>query len=59
MRVLEVLDQVNREMGTTTVVITHNAMIRKMAHRVVNFADGKLQSEAVNDSRLAPHEIDW
>lgn len=58
-QVLEVLDQVNREMGTTTVVITHNAMIRKMAHRVVNFADGKLQSEAVNDSRLAPHEIDW
>lgn len=58
-QVLEVLDRVNREMGTTTVVITHNAMIRKMAHRVLRFGDGRLVSEEVNDTRLAPAEIDW
>lgn len=58
-QVLEVLDRVNREMGTTTVVITHNAMIRRMAHRVLRFADGRLASEEVNAERLAPSEIDW
>jgi len=58
-QVLEVLDQVNRDTGTTTVVITHNAMIREMAHRVLNFADGRLVSEHVNTSRLAPSEINW
>jgi putative ABC transport system ATP-binding protein len=58
-QVLEVLDRVNREMGTTTVVITHNAMIRRMAHRVLRFADGRLASEEVNERRLAPAEIDW
>ena len=58
-QVLEVLDRVNREMGTTTVVITHNAMIRRMAHRVLRFADGRLAAEEVNETRLAPAEIDW
>ena len=58
-QVLEVLDQVNREMGTTTVVITHNAMIRKMAHRVLNFADGKLHSEHENARRISPSKIVW
>jgi putative ABC transport system ATP-binding protein len=58
-QVLDVLDRVNREMGTTTVVITHNAMIRRMAHRVLRFADGRLASEEVNESRLTPAEIDW
>ena len=58
-QVLEVLDQVNRETGTTTVVITHNAMIQRMAHRVLFFADGRLVSEKSNAQRLAPSEIDW
>jgi putative ABC transport system ATP-binding protein len=58
-QVLDVLDRVNREMGTTTVVITHNAMIRRMAHRMLRFADGRLASEEVNESRLTPAEIDW
>ncbi|MBP0484429.1 ABC transporter ATP-binding protein [Sagittula salina] len=58
-QVLEVLDQINRETGTTTAVITHNAMIRRMAHRVLHFSDGRLVREEVNDHRLAPHEIDW
>ena len=58
-QVLEVLDKVNREMGTTTVVITHNAMIQRMAHRVLNFADGQLVGEQMNTHRLSPAEIDW
>ncbi|MGI9390343.1 MAG: ABC transporter ATP-binding protein, partial [Boseongicola sp.] len=40
-QVLEALDRINREFGTTTAVITHAAEIRKMAHRVIRFQDGK------------------
>ncbi|RVT86520.1 ABC transporter ATP-binding protein [Rhodobacteraceae bacterium CCMM004] len=58
-QVLEVLDQVNREMGTTTVVITHNAMIQRMAHRVMHFADGRLVGDARITDRLAPSEVAW
>jgi len=57
--VLEVLKQINDDLGTTTVVITHNAGIRAMAHRVINFADGKIAGVEVNETRLAPHEISW
>ncbi len=58
-QVLEALDRINREFGTTTAVITHAAEIRKMAHRVIRFQDGKINSVEVNETRLAPHEIEW
>jgi len=57
--VLEVLKTINDTLGTTTVVITHNAGIRAMAHRVVLFADGKILDVVENAKRLAPHEITW
>ena len=58
-RVLEVLERVNRELGTTTAVITHNAAIAAMADRVVQMADGRIQSVRVNRERCAPREIRW
>ncbi|MDJ0826379.1 MAG: ABC transporter ATP-binding protein [Rhodobacter sp.] len=58
-QVLEALDRINREFGTTTAVITHAAEIRKMAHRVIRFQDGHIVKVEVNDTRLAPHEIEW
>ncbi|MEQ8659040.1 MAG: ABC transporter ATP-binding protein [Hyphomicrobiales bacterium] len=58
-QVLEALDQINRDFGTTTVVITHNAEIRRMAHRVVRFQDGSIVDLEVNDERIAPAEIVW
>ncbi|MCG6884333.1 MAG: ABC transporter ATP-binding protein [Silicimonas sp.] len=58
-QVLDVLRQVNEELGTSTVVITHNAEIRKMAHRVLYFQDGKLARFETNDVRVAPAEISW
>jgi len=58
-QVLEVLKTINDQFDTSTVVITHNAMIRKMAHRVIRFADGKIAGLEVNETRLAPHEIAW
>jgi putative ABC transport system ATP-binding protein len=57
--VLEVLKEINDQFGTSTVVITHNAGIRAMAHRVIRFADGKIADVEVNETRLAPHEISW
>ncbi len=58
-QVLEALDLINREFDTSTVVITHAAEIRKMAHRVIRFQDGRIASETVNDTRLQPHDIEW
>lgn len=58
-QVLEALDQINRDFGTTTVVITHNAEIRRMAHRVVRFQDGSIVDLEVNTDRIAPAEIFW
>lgn len=58
-QVLDVLRHVNEELGTSTVVITHNAEIRKMAHRVIWFQDGKIVNTQVNATRLNPSEIAW
>ena len=58
-QVLEALRGINDRFGTTTVVITHNAEIRKMAHRVIRFQDGKIASVEQNEDRLAPSEIAW
>ena len=57
--VLEVLARVNAEVGTTTVVITHNASIGGMADRVVWLSDGRIAREAHNARRLAPAELTW
>ncbi len=58
-QVLETLRRVNESFGTTTVVITHNAAIQQMAHRVIRFADGNIASVEVNDTRISPSEIVW
>jgi putative ABC transport system ATP-binding protein len=57
--VLEALDRVNRELGTLTVVITHNAAIRELADRVIYFADGRISRITRNERRLKPSEVSW
>jgi putative ABC transport system ATP-binding protein len=57
--VLEVIARVNRELGTTAVVITHNAAIAGMADRVVRLADGHVASIEVPERRLTPAELSW
>ena len=57
--VLEALTKVNAEMGTTTLVITHNAAIRTIAHRVVSFADGRIASIERNADRQAAASVRW
>ena len=58
-QVLEALSDINDRFGTTTVVITHNAEIRRMAHRIIRFQDGRIDSFEENAERLKPHEIVW
>ena len=58
--VLEALQRVNSEMGTTTVVITHNTAIAAMADRVIRLADGRVTGdEERTERKLAPRELAW
>ncbi|HUJ76859.1 MAG TPA: ABC transporter ATP-binding protein [bacterium] len=57
--VLEALERANRELGTTTAVITHNAVIAQMADRVIRLADGRIASIVANPSRVAPGDLRW
>ena len=57
--VLEALAHINEEMGTTVIVITHNASIGDMAHRVVRLADGRVRDIVVNEHRKRADELSW
>ena len=57
--VLEVIERINRDVGTTTIVITHNAAIAGMADRVVHLGDGRIQRIERNERKLAPAELRW
>ena len=57
--VLAAIAQVNRELGATTAVITHNAAIAAMADRVLQLADGRLVADKRNDTRAAPETLVW
>jgi putative ABC transport system ATP-binding protein len=58
-RILEVLDEVNRETDTLTVLVTHNAAIAGMADRVLRMRDGRIVSAEEQAHRLSPAEIEW
>jgi len=57
--VLEAIEQVNRELGTTTVLITHNAGIAAMADRVVSFADGRIADVQINKQKIPARTLKW
>ena len=57
--VLEAIQQVNRELGTTTAVITHNAAVAGMADRVVSLSDGRVVSDRQNVTKLKASELEW
>ena len=58
-RVLETLARANRELGTTVLIITHNAGIAAMANRVLHFLDGRIARELVNSDPIEPGQITW
>jgi putative ABC transport system ATP-binding protein len=57
--VLEALERVNRELGTTTVIITHNADIAGMADRVMHLSNGLISEVQRNEHRKSPAELRW
>jgi len=57
--VLEVIARINEEIGTTAIVITHNAAIAGMADRVVVLGDGRIQRIEANAHKVKPSELSW
>jgi putative ABC transport system ATP-binding protein len=57
--VLEAIDRVNRELGTCTAVITHNAAIASMADRVIRLSNGHVSAVETNARKVRPQELSW
>jgi len=57
--VLEAIAHINKEFGTTTAVITHNAAIAKMADRVISLSDGAISGVQTNEDKISASELDW
>jgi ABC-type lipoprotein export system ATPase subunit len=57
--VLEVIEKVNRELGTTTAVITHNAAIADMADRVIRMQSGRIVDVHRDERKCSPAELEW
>jgi putative ABC transport system ATP-binding protein len=57
--VLGAICRINRELGTTTAVITHNTPIADIADRVITLADGRIASARANPARKRPAELRW
>ncbi|WP_294228410.1 ABC transporter ATP-binding protein [uncultured Shimia sp.] len=58
-QVLHVINDINRKLGATVMIVTHAAATAQMAHRVIHFADGAIREVVENDTRLSPDEIHW
>jgi len=59
MLVLEAIQRINTELGTTTAVITHNAVIADMADRVISLFDGKIAGTKKNQHKCTAKELNW
>jgi putative ABC transport system ATP-binding protein len=57
--VLDAIERANRELGTTTLLITHNAVLAGMANRVLRMADGRIASSEVPAARARPADLKW
>lgn len=57
--VLEAIERINRELGTTTAVITHNAVIANMADRVISISAGLIHHLTANSEKRPAAELDW
>ena len=57
--VLEAIERINRELGTTTAVITHNAIISDMADRVISISDGRIAKVHINQFKRGADQLEW
>lgn len=58
-KILKVIEKINKNLGTTTVVITHNEVISKMADRVIRISDGRVSNVIQNARKISPEELHW
>jgi putative ABC transport system ATP-binding protein len=58
-QVLDAIVDVSRETGTTTLIVTHNAVVAELADRVVRFSNGSVASVVENPKKRSPHELTW
>jgi putative ABC transport system ATP-binding protein len=57
--VLDAIERANRELGTTTAVITHNAVISRMADRVISLSNGRIAGIETNETKISAPELEW
>ena len=57
--VLEAIERINRELGTATAVITHNAAVSAMADRVIQLSDGRIVGDRRNAEKLSARDLSW
>jgi putative ABC transport system ATP-binding protein len=57
--ILILLEKINQIYGTTILMVTHNAAIRSMAHKVIQIRDGQISGEYENDSRIPASGLTW
>lgn len=57
--VMEAIENINRELGTSTAVITHNTVVGGMADRIVQISDGKIAAVNTNTKRIPARSLDW
>ena len=57
--VLELLERVNRQYGTTMLIVTHNEAIRLMVDHIIKVHDGRIAEDVINEKKLSASEIDW
>ncbi|MGB7962115.1 MAG: ABC transporter ATP-binding protein [Propionicimonas sp.] len=57
--VLAAMREVNRRLGTTVVIVTHNQPLAQAADRVLHFRDGRIARIEVNENPIAPEDVEW
>lgn len=57
--ILEVIERVNQKYSTTIIIVTHNAAIEQMAHRVIHIKDGKIEVDFENKDLVAAKDLNW
>jgi putative ABC transport system ATP-binding protein len=57
--VLQAIERINHEFGTTTAVITHNAVIAAMADRVISLSGGRVAAQRRNERKTAAADLVW
>ena len=57
--VLDAIARVNRELGTTTAVITHNVVVSGLADRVVTLSDGRIAAVRTNSCKIDAAALQW